>query len=208
MSSLIQCPIRESPEKCDDLSSTNHIESALKVTNLTCFEQVTRSREKIKLPSQRNSTKETDLFSNIVTGQDAVDINDSLASFEQHELTQSTPSQFYQMTYQNSVATFNASEITEKSTPFVQVEKTSNSTATSSCESTEDYKEKFKKFLDNLNTSDLHMFGGDVKSRNTEDILANEQNNTSCYTYSQRDLPGTDRTAENDSDLTILSTEN
>ncbi len=194
--------------------SINQIESALKATNLSCLEQASRSKEKIKPSSlQSNQTKDTELFSNIVFDQNPIEINDSLASFEQHELTQSTPSQFYQITNLSSMAAspgpaiFNASEINEKSTPFVQIFTTNRSRTPSpqSCQSVEDYKEKFQKFLDNLNTSDLQMFGGDVKARSEH----NDDNNTSCYTYSQRELNKTDKTLnEYENDLTILSNEN
>lgn len=127
-----------------------------------------------------NQTKETDLFSNI----NCIQNNDSLVSFENHELSnQGTPSQFNSIN-QSIVPnpSFNASEINKNSTPFVtHVSVNSNEMSRSG----NDYKEKFKKYLNNLNTSELYMFG-DVTSKLDELSQTNFDQNASCYAYSNR----------------------
>lgn len=178
MSTLIQDPIKETSDKLFEVSNT---ESALKLNslkhNFTKFSQLEQIESADETIQQFDAmtvpnNNQTNLFSNISNTQ-----NGSLASFEHHELTQCTPIASHQksvaITKQKSPATFNVQEINENSTPFTQPTQSINLSA--SFQSIEDYKEKFRKFLDNLNTSDLHMYGADAINNQDITILSSDQ---------------------------------
>jgi len=70
--------------------------------------------------------------------------DDSLTSFEQHELTQSTP-------------------MSQTPKSFVLAEKQQDSTCNAASQSIENHKANFQKFLDNLDHSNLHLLANNLR---------------------------------------------
>ena len=208
---MIQATIHETPSRLQETSSML-IESALKqtsnhnqinkpnFTNFSQLEQIESADETIQqyhhhtIPD--NQTKQTNLFSEISAARNS---NDSLVSFEHHELTQLTP---MSRVAASPAIVFDSKAITKNSTPFIQPEfikpisGNNNQRRSGSPESVEGYKDNFKKFLDNLNTSDLHMYGGDIGESKVEELTAMSIDQS--YTIS---IPGNRRNNDENDDL-------